>query len=341
MRRRGCWPRSGSATTRWRGGSSRRMRPRSAGCWKRWTPPRWRPRWGRGWPPGCRPPARRQAAGGASGGRWRWTARRCAAPGTPAATGRPGTCWRQQTSRPARCSPRPRWTARPTRSPRSRRCWSPLDLAGAVVTADALHAQREHAEFLVTEKNAHYILTVKNNQPSLHAQLKNLPWRQIPAGFDARDRGHGRAGCTAPSRSPPSPPGSPSRTPPRPSGSPAASGPWPAGNGAPTPSTPSPAWPPSQATPAQLAGWIRGHWQHRGPAPHPRRHLRRRRLPDPHRQRPPGHGHPAQPRHRHPQTRRPPQHRRRLPLPRPRRHPRSWPPSGSARHDQNGHHARV
>jgi predicted transposase YbfD/YdcC len=26
----------------------------------------------------------------------------------------------------------------------------PLDLAGAVVTADAMHAQREHAEFLVS-----------------------------------------------------------------------------------------------------------------------------------------------------------------------------------------------
>jgi predicted transposase YbfD/YdcC len=69
----------------------------------------------------------------------------------------------------------------------------PLDLAGAVVTADALHAQREHAEFLVTEKKAHYILTVKNNQPLLHAQLKSLPWRQVRAGFDARERGHGRA----------------------------------------------------------------------------------------------------------------------------------------------------
>jgi predicted transposase YbfD/YdcC len=70
---------------------------------------------------------------------------------------------------------------------------APLDLAGAVVTADALHAQREHAQFLVASKHAHYILTVKNNQPSLHAQLKNLPWRQVPAGFDARERGHGRA----------------------------------------------------------------------------------------------------------------------------------------------------
>jgi predicted transposase YbfD/YdcC len=70
---------------------------------------------------------------------------------------------------------------------------APLDLAGAVVTADAMHAQREHAQFLVTLKHAHYILTVKNNQPSLHAQLKALPWRQVPAGFDARERGHGRA----------------------------------------------------------------------------------------------------------------------------------------------------
>jgi predicted transposase YbfD/YdcC len=69
----------------------------------------------------------------------------------------------------------------------------PLDLAGAVVTADALHAQREHAQFLVTEKNAHYILAVKNNQPSLYAQLKSLPWRQVPAAFDAREKGHGRA----------------------------------------------------------------------------------------------------------------------------------------------------
>ncbi len=56
----------------------------------------------------------------------------------------------------------------------------PLDLAGAVVTADALHTQREHAEFLVSDKKAHYILVVKKNQPGLYAQVKNLPWRQHP-----------------------------------------------------------------------------------------------------------------------------------------------------------------
>ncbi len=41
----------------------------------------------------------------------------------------------------------------------------PLDLTGCVSTADALHTQREHAEFLVTTKKAHYILVVKKNQP--------------------------------------------------------------------------------------------------------------------------------------------------------------------------------
>jgi predicted transposase YbfD/YdcC len=67
-----------------------------------------------------------------------------------------------------------------------------LDLVGCVVTADALHTQREHAEFLVGVKGAHYILVVKKNQPALYAQLKNLPWRQIPTGHRIRDRGHGR-----------------------------------------------------------------------------------------------------------------------------------------------------
>jgi hypothetical protein len=100
---------------------------------------------------------------------------------------------------------------------------APLDLAGAVATADALHAQREHAQFLVTEKNAHYILTIKNNQPSLHAQLKSLPWRQVPAGFHARNKATA-APDGAPSRSPPWPPGPPSPTPPRPPRSGAAEG---------------------------------------------------------------------------------------------------------------------
>jgi len=37
-----------------------------------------------------------------------------------------------------------------------------IDLAGAVVTADALHAQRTHAEYLVTQRGAHYLITIEH-----------------------------------------------------------------------------------------------------------------------------------------------------------------------------------
>ena len=66
-----------------------------------------------------------------------------------------------------------------------------LDLAGVVVTADALHTQRDHAAFLV-DRGADYLLVVKANQPALHAQLAGLPWRQIPVMDRTRDHGHGR-----------------------------------------------------------------------------------------------------------------------------------------------------
>jgi len=46
---------------------------------------------------------------------------------------------------------------------------------------------------LVTQRGVHYLLTVKRNQPGLHAQLAKLPWRQVPVAHQARGRGHGRA----------------------------------------------------------------------------------------------------------------------------------------------------
>jgi predicted transposase YbfD/YdcC len=70
----------------------------------------------------------------------------------------------------------------------------PLDLAGTVVTFDALHTVRANLDWLVQDKKAHYIAIVKRNQPLLHAQVRALPWRQVPSGGCARDRGHGRAG---------------------------------------------------------------------------------------------------------------------------------------------------
>jgi predicted transposase YbfD/YdcC len=65
------------------------------------------------------------------------------------------------------------------------------DLGEVVVTADALHCQRDHIAYL-SERGAHWILTVKGNQPSLHAQLAALPWRAVPDADRDTTRGHGR-----------------------------------------------------------------------------------------------------------------------------------------------------
>jgi predicted transposase YbfD/YdcC len=67
-----------------------------------------------------------------------------------------------------------------------------LDLAGVVVTADALQTHREAAEFLVAGKQAHYLFTVKANQPTLLDRCARLPWHRVPVLDRTRDRGHGR-----------------------------------------------------------------------------------------------------------------------------------------------------
>jgi len=48
---------------------------------------------------------------------------------------------------------------------------APLDLEGSVVTADALHTQKSLARFVVDEKKADYVLTVKDNQPNLKQEI--------------------------------------------------------------------------------------------------------------------------------------------------------------------------
>ena len=69
----------------------------------------------------------------------------------------------------------------------------PLELTGWAVTLDALHAQRETARYLVEDKAAAYVFTaIKDNQPTLFAQLDALPWTTVPIGHTSHDRGHGR-----------------------------------------------------------------------------------------------------------------------------------------------------
>jgi hypothetical protein len=50
-----------------------------------------------------------------------------------------------------------------------------VDLAGRVVTADALHCQRAHARYLVAERHADYLFVAKENQPGLVAAISQLP----------------------------------------------------------------------------------------------------------------------------------------------------------------------
>jgi predicted transposase YbfD/YdcC len=66
-----------------------------------------------------------------------------------------------------------------------------IDIADAVITADAMHAVRSHAVYL-HERGAHYVLTVKSNQPGLRAQLARLPWGQVSVAHRSHETGHGR-----------------------------------------------------------------------------------------------------------------------------------------------------
>jgi predicted transposase YbfD/YdcC len=69
---------------------------------------------------------------------------------------------------------------------------APLDLDSTVVTTDALQTHPHAAEFLVTEKRAHYLFMVKANQPTLLDRCQRLPWHRVPELDRTRDRGHGR-----------------------------------------------------------------------------------------------------------------------------------------------------
>lgn len=65
------------------------------------------------------------------------------------------------------------------------------DLDGAVLTADALHTQRAHAE-LLHEHGAHYVLTVKGNQKALLDRIKSQTWSTREVGYSQWEKAHGR-----------------------------------------------------------------------------------------------------------------------------------------------------
>jgi DDE_Tnp_1-associated/Transposase DDE domain len=82
-------------------------------------------------------------------------------------------------------------TAKSNEIPALRDLLDTLHIAGSVVTADAMHCQRETAGHIIG-RGAHYVLTVKDNQPTLRAVCKALPWKDVPAAT-ATDVSHGDA----------------------------------------------------------------------------------------------------------------------------------------------------
>ena len=53
-----------------------------------------------------------------------------------------------------------------------------LDIEGGVLTADALLTQKEIAEYVVTEKHAEYVFTVKGNQPRLLDDISEVEFKK-------------------------------------------------------------------------------------------------------------------------------------------------------------------
>lgn len=66
-----------------------------------------------------------------------------------------------------------------------------VDLKGKVITADALHTQTAHARYLQA-RGAHFVFTVKGNQPKLQDELLQIPWDHVPAGHRSVETKNGR-----------------------------------------------------------------------------------------------------------------------------------------------------
>jgi predicted transposase YbfD/YdcC len=69
---------------------------------------------------------------------------------------------------------------------------TPLDLAGQVVTADAMQTQRKHARWPREQKKAHFVFPGLDDQPTLFDRLDALDWASVPVTAwsvdDDRDR---------------------------------------------------------------------------------------------------------------------------------------------------------
>lgn len=65
------------------------------------------------------------------------------------------------------------------------------DLTGVVVTADALHTLGQQAN-AIHERGAHYVFTVKANQPGLRERIASQTWAQLKPQHTVMEKAHGR-----------------------------------------------------------------------------------------------------------------------------------------------------
>lgn len=64
--------------------------------------------------------------------------------------------------------------------PKLKELLQPLPLADVVITADALHTQKNTARFLVEDKGADYLFIAKDNQPTLRQDIADLDLNAFP-----------------------------------------------------------------------------------------------------------------------------------------------------------------
>jgi predicted transposase YbfD/YdcC len=74
--------------------------------------------------------------------------------------------------------------------PAARTLLEQLDLDGVVVSLDAMHTQTDTATTIL-KAGGDYVFTVKANMPTLHKNLKELPWKDVPS-YTATTTGRGR-----------------------------------------------------------------------------------------------------------------------------------------------------
>jgi predicted transposase YbfD/YdcC len=69
---------------------------------------------------------------------------------------------------------------------------APLPLAGAVVTTDAMQANRDNSFFVRKVKDAHWLWPILGNQPNLNETLNALAWENTPAAAATSEITRGR-----------------------------------------------------------------------------------------------------------------------------------------------------